>query len=91
MKTKEVYTKLFLVCVSEALAAVLTNVVSKYIIEINISTMSYIVFGAMLAFIVVYAYDAVQRKRRERIKQKLQQITDATLMVYNVYDGNRQQ
>lgn len=91
MKNKEGYTKLLLVCVSEALAVVLTNVVSNYTIKINNPTMSYIVFGAVLAFIVVYVYDAVQRKRRERIRQELQQITDAALMRYNVHDGNQQQ
>lgn len=89
MKTKKVYTKLLLVFVSEALAVVLTNFVSNYIIKVNNPTMSYIIFGAVLAFIVVHAYDVVQRKRRKRIRQELQQIADAALMRYRVHDGNR--
>lgn len=91
MNGRQFYTKIILILVSEALAIVLTHIVSKYIVPIHHTTLSYIVCGAALAFLVVHLYDYWQAKRRERIRQELQSLTDVALMRYRIVDRDQQQ
>lgn len=91
MNGKQMYSKLVLILVAEALAVVLTNAVSQYIVPVHHTTLSYIVCGAALAYIVVYLYDYIKEKRKERIRRELRDITDAALMRYNVSDRDQQQ
>lgn len=86
MNGKQRYTKILLVCVAEALAVILTNTVSTYIVPIHHTTISYIVCGVVLAYLVVHLYDYLLKKRRARLRQELQELTDAALMRYNVRD-----
>jgi positive regulator of sigma E activity len=90
MQGRQWYTKVLLICVSEALAVVITNLVSKYIIPIHDTTLSYIVSGVVLAFIVVHLYDYFMNRRRKRIQRELQDLTNAALMRYNVNDRDQQ-
>jgi uncharacterized membrane protein (DUF373 family) len=79
---KQLYMKIVLILLAEALAIVLTDLVSKYIVPIKHTTLSYIVCGAFLAYVIVYIYDYVIDRRRERLRQELQAITDVTLLRY---------
>lgn len=91
MKARQWYTKLLLICVSEALAVIITNLVSQYIVPIHNTTLFYIVSGVVLAYIVVRTYDYFVNRRRKRIQQELQDLTNAALMRYNVEDRDQQQ
>lgn len=89
MRDKHLYTKVILIILSEALAIVITDLVSKYIVQIHHTTLSYIICGALLAYIVVGAYDHLRYRRRRRIRRELQDLTDAALMRYSVQDKDQ--
>lgn len=85
---KQVYTKITMIVIAEALAMTLTNFISKHFIPIKHSSLSYIVCGAILAFFVVLLYDRIKEKRRYRIMKEVKSLADAALMRYNVQDKN---
>lgn len=89
MNGRQRYTKILLVSVAEALAVVIVNLISTYIIPIKYTPVSYIVCGAILAYIVVHLYDSFFKKRRARLRQELKDITDAALMRYHVRDRDQ--
>lgn len=87
---KQLLIKFVLTFVSEALAIVLTDLVSKYIVPIKHTPISYIICGAALAYLVVLLYDRYLEKRKGRIHQELQDLTDLALMRYHVHDREQQ-
>ena len=81
---KQVYTKIIMIVIAEALAIILTNY-----IPINHSSWSYIICGAILAFFVTLLYDRIMEKRRYRIMKEVKSLADVALMRYNVQDKNQ--
>jgi positive regulator of sigma E activity len=83
---KQLLIKFVLILFSEAAAIMVTDLVSNLIVPIKHTAISYIVCGAALAYLVVLLYDKYLEKRRSRLNQELQNLTDLALMRYNVQD-----
>jgi hypothetical protein len=86
MRGHSIYLKCVLILFAETLAMVLTDLFSKYVVPIKHTTLSYIVCGAFLAYVIVYAYDYIMNKRRGRIRQELQSMTDVAMLRYQNRD-----
>ena len=89
--SKQFYIKLFLILVSEGLAMFLTETVSKYVVPIQHTTLSYIVCGAVLAILVVNAYENSVERKRHKLERELRELTNAAFIRYSVgnKDNNR--
>lgn len=84
--SKQLCIKFALILFSEALAVVLTELFSEYVVPIKHTALSYTVCGALLAYIIVYAYDRLEKKRTGRIRRELQSLTDVAMLRYQVQD-----
>lgn len=89
MRGRHTIIKILLILAAEALAMFATNLVSKHIIYIPHTTLSYLVCGAVLAYAVVTFYDKMIQKRRKKIESELKAITDVALMNYKVQDNKQ--
>jgi hypothetical protein len=86
MRGHSIYIKCVLILFAEALAMVLTDLFSKYVVPIKHTTLSYILCGAFLAYVIVYVYDYIRNKRRGRVRQELQDLTDVAMLRYQNRD-----
>ncbi|AMO26037.1 hypothetical protein Thu_55 [Bacillus phage Thurquoise] len=80
---KQVYMKVVLILLAEALAISITKFAVKYGMPIEHTTLSYIVCGALLAYIVVSTYDYIIRKGEMRAQQERQHLMDIMMLRYS--------
>lgn len=80
---KQIYMKVVLILLAEALAVSITNFAVKYGLPIEHTTLSYIVCGALLAYIVVSTYDYIIRKGVQRAQQERQSLMNIMMLRYS--------
>lgn len=85
---KHLFIKFLLIVLVETLAFWSAQLISEHIYPIRYTTTSYIICGALLAFIIDTLYDKAFVVRRKRIEGELKAITDVALRRFNV-DDNR--
>jgi len=72
-----------LILLAEALAIAITDFAVKYGMPIEHTTLSYVVCGALLAFIVVGSYDYIIRKGEQRAQQERQSLVNIMMLRYS--------
>lgn len=80
--------KVLLIIVAEAIAFVVTQLISNYIIHIPHTTATYIISGGVLAYFIVVQYDKYIDRKKQKIQNEIKVLTDVTLQKYNVKEDN---
>lgn len=86
--SRELYMKVLLILVSEAVAFTSITYVSRNVVEIPHSALSSIVAGALLAILVVALYDKWLSRRKQVVREELSQLADAALMRYHLHEDH---
>lgn len=76
--------KVLLVIGSTILAFWLTNVFSENVYPIQHTTLSYIICGSLLGYVVVDLYNRLLLLKKRKIELELKAITDVALKRYDV-------
>ncbi|AIW03351.1 hypothetical protein CPT_Mater194 [Bacillus phage Mater] len=76
---KHLLIKIMLIIIAEAVALAINYGISKYIFHIHHFLAANIIFGAVLAVIVVWIYDKMLLRKKEKVEQELQELTDVVL------------
>lgn len=80
------FVKLSLIILSEFVAMLATDLISKYVFPIQHGVVSYLLCGAFLAAIVVTLYDKALAKRKVKAEQELREITNVVLKIYDTHN-----
>ena len=79
---RQFFIKFLLIVFAEFLAIAITDSFSMYVIPIKHTNLSYVVFGALLAYLVVFLYDYHTKKKNVKIKQEIQNLSDVAMLRY---------
>lgn len=87
-RKKHLLNKVLIIIAVEALAIFLTRFVSRNFVVIPHTTVTLVIFGAITAYIVIQAYDAIQKKRHKKKLREIEELDQVALRRYEEKEIN---
>ena len=79
----KLFVKLLLVLATEGVVVGLTHLFSRYVCELKHPIVVYVILGSILAVAVVWLYDRILVKKKEKVRKEIQEIADVALKKYD--------